>query len=133
MAVRGLKSSIDAWTDAQGRYEVTLPPGTYKITAFPPAVFSARHLRRTVELRDARGCFVADFGVRLDVRVNGVVRHASGEPAVGAVVEVMAAEDVGKSGYVQTRRASTDARGTFEFTEMSPGRYVVGVESAPGA
>ena len=91
MAVRGLKSSIDALTDAQGRYGVTLPPGTSQITAFPPPVFSARHLRRAVALRDARGCFVADFGVRLDVHVNGVVRHASGEPAVGAVVEVIGA------------------------------------------
>ncbi len=132
VAVRGLKGSSDAWTDAQGRYEVTLPPGTYEITAFPPPVFSARHLRRTVELRDARGCFVVDFDVRLDVRVNGVVRYASGEPAMGVVVEVMAAEDVGKGGNIETRRKATDASGRFEFIELPPGRYVVGVDLTRG-
>jgi hypothetical protein len=128
VTVHGLGSAFDAWTDARGRYEVTAPPGKYQVTAFPPPAFSARHLKQTIELRDARACFVADFGVQFDGRIRGVVRESSGEPAAGVSVEVMAAESVGKTGNIQTLRALSDAGGSFEFTEMSPGRYVVRVE-----
>lgn len=128
VTVHGLGSAFDAWTDARGRYEVTAPPGKYQVTAFPPPGFSARHLQQTIELRDARACFVADFGVQFDGRIRGVVRQSSGEPAAGVSVEVMAAESVGKTGNIQTLRALSDAGGSFEFTEMSPGRYVVGVD-----
>ncbi|CAN5649968.1 hypothetical protein BH23ACI1_BH23ACI1_31630 [soil metagenome] len=127
VSVRGLASAFDALTDTRGRYEVTVPPGKYEVTAFPPPAFSARHLQQTVELRDPRACFVADFSVRFDGRIRGVVRQSSGEPAAGVAVEVMAAESVGKSGNIQTLRALSDAGGSFEFAEMSPGRYVVGV------
>jgi hypothetical protein len=40
----------------------------------------------------------------------------------------MAAENAGKAGYLQTLREMSDAGGHFEFSEMSPGRYVVGVD-----
>jgi hypothetical protein len=132
VAARGPRYTSDAWTDAQGRYELALPPGTYEITASPPSGFSTRYLQQTVELKDARGCFVSDFNVWLDVSIHGVVRHSSGEPAVGVDVEVMAAEDVGKSGYIQTRREATDVAGRFEFSEVAPGRYVVGVDLTNG-
>jgi len=132
VTVRGPKNTSDTWTDAQGRYALTLPPGTYEITASPPPGYSTRYLQRTVELKDAQGCLVADFNVWLDVSINGVVRLSSGEAAGGVDVELMAAEDVSKSGYIQTRRASTDVAGRFEFTEVAPGRYVVGVDLTKG-
>ena len=40
----------------------------------------------------------------------------------------MAAKDVGKSGNVQTLNAQTDAGGSFEFSDVAPGQYVVGVD-----
>jgi hypothetical protein len=123
-----MESGFEAWTDARGRYELAVPAAKYEITALPPAGFSSRHMQRTVELRDPRACVVADFGVLWDGRITGVVRQSSGEPAEGVSVQVMAAESVGKSGNIQTLRASSDPRGTFEFSEVPPGRYVVGVD-----
>ncbi len=132
VTVRGPMNTSDTWTDAHGHYEMTLPPGTYEITASPPPGYSTRYLHRTIELKDARGCFVADFNVWVDVSISGVVRDSSGVAAVGVEVELMAAEDVRKSGYIQSRRASTDVAGRFEFTEVAPGRYVVGVDLTKG-
>lgn len=73
ISVRGPASAFEARTDARGRYEVTVPPGKYEVTAFPPASFSAKHLQQTVELRDARACFAVDFGVQFDGRIRGAV------------------------------------------------------------
>jgi hypothetical protein len=128
VTVRGPGNAFEAWTDARGRYEVTVPPGKYEITALPPAGFSTRYLQQTTELPDARACFVADFSVRFDGRIKGVVRQSSGEPAAGVTVEVMAADAVGRTGNLQTLRASSDGGGSFEVIEVPPGRYVVGVD-----
>src|SRR6185295_19140593 len=129
VTVRGVGNAVDAWTDAGGRYEVTAPPGKYEVIAVPPAAFSARYPhQQTIELRDARACVVADFTMQFDGRIRGIVRQSSGGPAEGASVEVMAAEVVGKTGNIQSLRASSDAGGSFEFTEVPPGRYVVGVD-----
>jgi hypothetical protein len=128
VSVRGSSSAFEALSDARGHYEVTVPPGTYEVTALPPAGFSTRYLRETLELRDARACFVADFSVQFDGRIKGVVRQSSGEPAEGVAVQVMAADAVGKAGNIETLRASSDAGGSFEFVEVPPGRYIVGVD-----
>lgn len=126
--VRSTGMTVDAFTDGEGRYEVTVPPGKYEITAMPPPEFSQRYLSRSVELRAAGACFVADFGVRFDGRIRGVVRQSTGDPAVGISVQLIAAQDVGKTGYIDTRVEETAANGGFEFLDVSPGRYVVGVD-----
>jgi hypothetical protein len=128
VTVRGPGSAFDAWTDARGRYEVTVPPGTYEVSASPPPGFSTQYLQQAVELRDVRACAVADFGIRFDGRITGSLRQSSNEPAEGISVEVMAADAVGKPGNIQTLRVATDAGGRFEFTEVPPGRYVIGVD-----
>ncbi len=128
VTVRSPGHAFDALTDARGRYEIAVPPGKYEVTALPPAGVSARHLQQTIELRDRRACFAADFSVQFDGRIRGVVRQSSGEPAEGVSVEVMAADAAGKTGNIQTLRASSDAGGSFEFVEVPPGRYVVGVD-----
>ena len=62
----GPAGAFNGSTDAAGRYEVMVPPGKYEVSAVLPAAFSAQNLLRTVELRDPRACFVADFHVRFD-------------------------------------------------------------------
>jgi hypothetical protein len=128
VSVVGARGTFSASTDDRGQYEVTVPPGKYEITVLPPAMYSARYLRQPLELPDLRAYTVADFSLRFDGRIRGVVRQSSGEPAGNVPVQVMAAEDVGKSGNVQTLSVQTDAGGSFEFLEVSPGRYVVGVD-----
>jgi len=128
VSVVGAGGTFSASTDDRGQYELTVRPGKYEITVLPPAAYSSRYLRQPIELPDLRACAVADFSLRFDGRIRGVVRQSSGESAGNVLVQVMAAEDVGKSGNVQTLSVQTDAGGSFEFPEVSPGRYVVGVD-----
>jgi len=124
----GSSAAFQATTDERGRYEALVPPGQYEVNAAVPPPFAALRHPQSLTLPDPRACFIADFGVHFAGRISGLARHASGEPAAGAAVQVMAASDVGKSGNLQTLRATADAGGRFEFTDVSPGRYVVGID-----
>ena len=127
VTARGLGSAFDTWTDAQGRYELAVPPGKYEVTVVPPAGLHTPARGQPIEVPDARACFVADFGVVFDGRISGSVRDSSGEPAEGVTVELMLEKTLGTTRHVRTLHASSDAGGRFEFGPLPPGRYVVGV------
>ena len=119
---------LDAWTNEAGRFDVRVPPGKYDVVFLPPPGFSIRDSQRSVELRDPRSCAVLNWSVRYDGRIRGVVQRPPGEAGATIRVELIAAEAVGKDGNIQVLRTSADAGGGFEFTEVPPGRYLVGVD-----
>lgn len=120
---QGPSGNASAWTDAKGRYELRLPPGKYEVSASPPAQYSSRYLRQPMELRDPRGCFVADFHLRFDGRVAGTLRSPG--DAGGAALELIPVEAVTRSGLVETVKTTSEANGSFEFIEVPPGRYLL--------
>jgi hypothetical protein len=129
ITVHTVGGAVDAWTDARGRYDVSVAPGSYEVTARPPAGFSQHGLRQTIELRDARACFAADFGVRFDGGIRGSVRRSSGGPAERATVEIMAAEAARKTGNIETLRAVADASGNTNSTKCHQGATSSGLIS----
>jgi len=121
--------AFEAQTDEQGRYSITgVPPGTYELQMVPPAAFGGGYGRPNLELRDARACAVENFYVRYNGRITGVVLDADGGPAADVPVQAIAADAVGATGPVLPLRARAGPGGYYEFTWVSPGRYLVGVD-----
>jgi 5-hydroxyisourate hydrolase-like protein (transthyretin family) len=126
LLLRGPGAARDAQTDEHGRYDMAgVPAGVYEVQAVPPAVFSAKNLHRTIEIRDSRACFAADFQVQYDGRLSGVAFTSDGQPAAGVQVELISGDRLWTSAERLTTK--TDRDGRFEFGDVSPGRYGVGV------
>jgi hypothetical protein len=131
--LRGPAGAVEAQTDEQGRYEIAgLPAGSYELQVIPPAAFSSKYLRSKIELRDSRACAVADFAVHYDGRISGVVLTADGQPRGGVALDLVAVERAGSADYVGTMTTKTDSGGYFDFSEVPPGQYVVGVSLRRG-
>jgi 5-hydroxyisourate hydrolase-like protein (transthyretin family) len=126
LLLRGPGAARDAQTDEHGRYDIAgVPPGIYELQAIPPAVFSARNLQHRIDIPDSRACFAADFHVLYDGRLSGVALTSDGQPAEGVQVELISGDRLWTSAERLTTK--TDHDGRFEFGDLSPGRYGVGV------
>ena len=126
LLLRGPHGARDAQTDEQGHYDIGgIPAGVYQLQAIPPAVFSPSNLQRTIDVRDARACVAADFGVLYDGRLSGTVLTPDGQPASDVQVELVSGDRLWTS--VEHVTAKTDREGRFEFGGLSPARYGLGV------
>jgi 5-hydroxyisourate hydrolase-like protein (transthyretin family) len=125
LLLRGPGASRDAQTDEHGRYDIAgVPAGIYELQAIPPAVFSARNLQHRVNIPDSRACVAADFRVQYDGRISGVALTSDGQPAAAVQVELISGDALWISERLTTK---SDRDGRFEFEELSPGRYGIGV------
>jgi hypothetical protein len=104
-------------TDRDGRYRLTLAPGSYVVSGE-----REDYVRATADLE------VADLDRTLDLRlvpagvVEGVVKDvASGAPVAGAKVEASAARPGRFGGGRRSRPVTTDAGGRFRLTGLTPG------------
>jgi len=126
--IRGSAGVFSGITDSEGRYAITrVPPGTYKTDVLSPLSFSARGFSSTFEIKDPRACRVEDVWLAFTGRVAGSVVDAAGRPLPDVRVEIApaATPDVPVPYFILG--ATTRSNGQFEFVDVQPGSYVVGV------
>ncbi|HYG81588.1 MAG TPA: carboxypeptidase regulatory-like domain-containing protein [Pyrinomonadaceae bacterium] len=113
-------------TGSDGRYRFSgLPPGKYTVRVTLPAKLSPAE-EQTFEVRD-RGC--AEFNVRAvtDGRIAGRLLDSQGRPLAIKSVDLL---PVGRDGKLLRHLWSiTNEDGSFQYTNLPPGRYVLGVNT----
>jgi len=130
LTLRNDTASYQAATDATGRYELTgVPPASYQLTIEPPPeLVSYGRATQTIDLGDSHSCAEENFVLHFDGHIVGSIRSATGGPAASVLLQLMRVEDVDSSGLVETIDVTADAAGRFEFSEVTPARYVLGVD-----
>jgi hypothetical protein len=122
----------DVVTDRNGEYELQgVPLGPVSISVATPFGSVADGLRE-FELTDLRACIAADFTVRMQAAVHGLVVDEAGRPLSGIPVEAVAAELAGYKPATIFLPETSDDRGRFSFGYLPPGRYVFGVNITKG-
>ena len=113
-------------TNSAGDFSIPAKgPGAYAVSVEVPAAYYADTAATSVDLRDARACAEVEIKLSYDGRLSGRVVDASARPVVGLTVEISTPN------LAQTRQTITDRDGRYEVARVPPGKFVVGVASAP--
>jgi hypothetical protein len=127
VVVRGTDVQEERQTDANGRYELLLPPGEYEVKAEAPEGLYATTMLSRVQLRNARGCAEANISLQSDGRISGRVVDARGQPIAGVPVELVAPVRYGFTRVGQPVATASD--GAYEFTRVPPGTFYVAFDT----
>jgi hypothetical protein len=123
---------FEGLSGGDGRYEVVVPPGTYRVTVDVPESY---HVRRNpippnaVRVQDARGCASVDVTVQANGRIAGRVVDAEGVPVPNLTIEAQSVRPAARRfPYTpESARAITNAAGEYELSALHPGSYTVGI------
>jgi hypothetical protein len=120
---------FEAITDNEGFYKIVgLPSGRYKVTAQLPEYLSLNRESLPFVEVTGKGCVTASFLTRTDGRISGVLLDSKGQVVPGIDVDLIPFELAHRAGDRGVGRyRKTDNAGQFEFTELKPGRYLLGV------
>lgn len=122
---QGLKRG--ATVGADGKYEIRLPVGRYRVHAEVDAGLYT-NLPGEVELKDTRGCAVADFAAYFDGHVSGRVVSTGARPVPHLAVELTSVDPDNTWNKVEGR---ADPKGRFDLEHVAPGRYTLAFRLGP--
>jgi hypothetical protein len=123
--------SVGARSNRAGDFAVTgLDPGSYTVSLEMEGSYRVDVHPDPVVIRDVRACAVADAGVYPDGRVSGRILDSDSRPVRGLTVDLTVPGAAGRglsdSDPDRLRTVSRDD-GTYELTDVPPGRFVLGI------
>jgi hypothetical protein len=126
ITLSGEGKEFQATTTSVGRYAFTkLPPGKYTIAA-DLAGYRLDWAPHGVSLAP-NGCVEADLLMKVDRRVQGVVRDDNGVPVAGALVEMVSTNQQLKPWEQPVLLGVSDENGQYTINGIPPGDYYLGV------
>ena len=123
---------VEARTDAQGNFSVSgLAPGAYKVKVKLPPGLTYHKVAEDGTVEDEakvfeRGCAQVWFLFDTDTRVGGRVLDALGQPVANLKLEMRGAPSESER-FNTFFNTQTNADGGFEFQQVPPGNYWLGV------
>lgn len=118
-------------TGSDGRFIVEdLPAGRYTATVTAPSTMplgQARPWDFELGATSASACLELDFVAPIDSSISGVVVDERGQPVGGAFVTLHLPDQRDHSGGLAGGGYTTDAQGRYEFKDLPPGRYAIGL------
>ena len=113
-------------TDSIGKYSISeIPPGRYKVSA-ELAGYRTEWSLNPVNLNSG-ACAVADVSMKVDRRVEGIVRNERGEPASGVPVELVQVRPNPKLFLNKRLPGKSDGQGRYVIDGVPPGDYYLGI------
>jgi len=122
VTIEGRATRRVATTDANGRYEVTVPAGEYRVNV---GIGEEMYVwsERAVTLNDPRGCAVANFFARYNGRILTGATDSRGNPVPHLALELI---PPGQLNGTAIASVFTGDDGTAVFDRIPPGRYTLG-------
>jgi hypothetical protein len=121
-------------TGSDGRFELEdLPPGRYTATVTAPPKMPLGQARpRDFELgaTAASACLELDFLAPIESSISGVVVDERGQPLGGVFVTLHLPDQADYSHGSAGGGYTTDAQGRYEFKDLPPGRYAIGLHES---
>jgi Carboxypeptidase regulatory-like domain len=119
-----------ATSGADGAYEIRVPTGRYRVRAeVDPDRYTAPQ-QNEIELKDTRGCAVADFTVRLNGHLRVRVVSSDGKPVPGLTLKL---EPIENDATGRAAEGHTDPDGRLNLDHVAPGRYRLAFYGRPNA
>ena len=120
-------------TDSQGRLDVQVPPGDYRIAPIVPQTIRVYGAPFETPV-PARGCATVQFGVISNGRIEGRVLEQNGSPVRRAQVDAVPSDlpPGQRPDGMTSPSGTTDDKGEFQIDAVLPGRYVVAVNARFG-
>jgi hypothetical protein len=109
-----------------------LPAGKYTATAEVPSGYYTRGFPREIELRDALSCAEIEVAAFFDGRVSGRILDSHRRPVAGLTLELTVRTGLDQQFGPRRLRAVTGGDGTYEFTQVPPGTFVIGLNTQLG-
>ncbi|MCI0488830.1 MAG: carboxypeptidase-like regulatory domain-containing protein [Blastocatellia bacterium] len=118
---------FEAVTGGNGKYSFSgIPPGKYTVRVTLPPKLSPIE-EETVEVHD-RGCAEINYNAVTDGRISGRLLDAQARPLKSKSVSLL---PIGRGGEpLRPLWAFTEEDGSFQFKNLPPGRYLLGVNIA---
>ena len=122
-------------TGPDGRFVAAdLPPGRYRATVTAPSPLPLGRSRPwdfELGATSATACLELDFVVPIESSISGVVVDERGQPVRGVFVRLHLPDQRDYSRGWAGGGYTTDALGRYEFKDLPPGRYAIGLHE-PG-